>query len=167
MKADADTGRAQTQLAADGFRVELGDVAQADQGPIPEVEVVQGVGEIDESRPVGIRRGRRSDDGELADRPTTPPTQDGAPRVVVERLTQQDIAERVGSSREMVSRIFKELTVGGYIEVARDEKGDASHVLVVGGDDTGERHLVAFGGSLDDASSDRAFYHCTAFDHDL
>jgi CRP/FNR family cyclic AMP-dependent transcriptional regulator len=47
-----------------------------------------------------------------------PPTEDGGPRTVVERLTQQDIAERVGSSREMVSRIFKELTVGGYIEVA-------------------------------------------------
>jgi CRP/FNR family cyclic AMP-dependent transcriptional regulator len=38
--------------------------------------------------------------------------------VVGERLTQQDIAERVGSSREMVSRIFKDLTTGGYITVA-------------------------------------------------
>jgi CRP/FNR family cyclic AMP-dependent transcriptional regulator len=35
--------------------------------------------------------------------------------VVEERLTQQGIADRVGSSREMVSRIFKELTVGKYI----------------------------------------------------
>ncbi len=33
-----------------------------------------------------------------------------------DRMTQQDIAERVGSSREMVSRIFKSLTEGGYIE---------------------------------------------------
>ena len=32
-----------------------------------------------------------------------------------ERLTQQDIADRVGSSREMVSRIFKDLTAGGYL----------------------------------------------------
>ena len=32
-----------------------------------------------------------------------------------DKLTQQDIAERVGSSREMVSRIFKSLTEGGYI----------------------------------------------------
>ena len=39
-------------------------------------------------------------------------------RVVGERLTQQDIAERVGSSREMVSRIFKDLTKGGYVAVA-------------------------------------------------
>ena len=36
---------------------------------------------------------------------------------VRERLTQQDIAERVGSSREMVSRIFKELTGGGYVRL--------------------------------------------------
>ncbi|MFT3818477.1 MAG: Crp/Fnr family transcriptional regulator [Rubrivivax sp.] len=34
---------------------------------------------------------------------------------VNERLTQQDIADRVGSSREMVSRIFKQLTIGGYV----------------------------------------------------
>ncbi|MEP7084262.1 MAG: Crp/Fnr family transcriptional regulator [Betaproteobacteria bacterium] len=32
-----------------------------------------------------------------------------------DKLTQQDIAERVGSSREMVSRIFKGLTEGGYV----------------------------------------------------
>ena len=37
--------------------------------------------------------------------------------VVPEKLTQQDIAERVGSSREMVSRIFKDLMFGGYITV--------------------------------------------------
>jgi CRP/FNR family transcriptional regulator, cyclic AMP receptor protein len=42
----------------------------------------------------------------------------GDERVVGERLTQQDIAERVGSSREMVSRIFKDLTKGGYVAVA-------------------------------------------------
>jgi CRP/FNR family cyclic AMP-dependent transcriptional regulator len=42
---------------------------------------------------------------------------DGAHRVVEQRLTQQDIAEWVGSSREMVSRIFKELTSGGYVVV--------------------------------------------------
>lgn len=35
--------------------------------------------------------------------------------VVAQRLTQQDIAERVGSSREMISRIFKQLTIGGYV----------------------------------------------------
>jgi CRP/FNR family cyclic AMP-dependent transcriptional regulator len=35
--------------------------------------------------------------------------------VVGGKLTQQDIAERVGSSREMVSRIFKQLQQGGYL----------------------------------------------------
>ena len=33
-----------------------------------------------------------------------------------DKLTQQDIAERVGSSREMVSRVFKPLTAGAYVE---------------------------------------------------
>ena len=39
----------------------------------------------------------------------------GTQRVVEQRLTQQDIAEQVGSSRELVSRIFKELRAGGYV----------------------------------------------------
>jgi CRP/FNR family cyclic AMP-dependent transcriptional regulator len=38
--------------------------------------------------------------------------------IVEERLTQQDIANRVGASREMVARIMKDLTTGGYISVA-------------------------------------------------
>lgn len=42
---------------------------------------------------------------------------EGEHRVVKDRMTQQDIAEHVGSSREMVSRIFKELTIGGYVKV--------------------------------------------------
>jgi CRP/FNR family cyclic AMP-dependent transcriptional regulator len=48
---------------------------------------------------------------------------DGA-RVVPERLTQQEIAERIGGSREMVNRIVKDLTAGGYISV------DAKHIKV-------------------------------------
>lgn len=32
-----------------------------------------------------------------------------------EKLTQQDIADRVGASREMVARILKDLTIGQYI----------------------------------------------------
>jgi len=35
--------------------------------------------------------------------------------VVPERLTQQDLANRVGASREMVSRILRDLDRGGYI----------------------------------------------------
>ena len=37
--------------------------------------------------------------------------------IVQERLTQQNIADRVGSSREMVSRIFKDLERGGYLSI--------------------------------------------------
>ena len=42
---------------------------------------------------------------------------EGGRLIVPEKLTQQDIANRVGSSREMVSRIFKDLTAGGYISI--------------------------------------------------
>jgi CRP/FNR family transcriptional regulator, cyclic AMP receptor protein len=35
--------------------------------------------------------------------------------VINERLTQKDIASRVGASREMVSLILKDLTAGGYL----------------------------------------------------
>lgn len=37
--------------------------------------------------------------------------------LVTGRLTQSEIAQMVGSSREMVSRIFKDLRAGGYISV--------------------------------------------------
>ena len=39
---------------------------------------------------------------------------------VPERLTQSDIASRVGCSREMVSRIFKDLVQGQYISMEPD-----------------------------------------------
>ena len=42
--------------------------------------------------------------------------QDGE-RVVAAKLTHQEIASRVGASREMISKIFKGLTLGGYITV--------------------------------------------------
>ena len=38
-------------------------------------------------------------------------------KVVTEKLTQQDIANRVGATREMVHRILKELKTGGYISI--------------------------------------------------
>jgi len=37
--------------------------------------------------------------------------------VVTEILTQQNIADRVGASRDMVNRIVRDLTAGGYINV--------------------------------------------------
>ncbi len=39
--------------------------------------------------------------------------------VIGERLTQQDIASRIGASREMVSRILRDLATGGYISLQR------------------------------------------------
>lgn len=39
--------------------------------------------------------------------------------VVAEKLTHQDLANRVGASREMISRILKDLVAGGYISVER------------------------------------------------
>jgi CRP/FNR family cyclic AMP-dependent transcriptional regulator len=41
----------------------------------------------------------------------------GGKLVVPERMTQQDIADRVGASRDMISRIFKDLTIGGYVTI--------------------------------------------------
>lgn len=37
---------------------------------------------------------------------------------VTEKITHQDIANRIGSSREMVSRILRDLKDGGYISIA-------------------------------------------------
>jgi CRP/FNR family cyclic AMP-dependent transcriptional regulator len=39
----------------------------------------------------------------------------GEERVLRRKLTQQDIADRVGSSREMVNRVMKELSAGGFV----------------------------------------------------
>ena len=39
--------------------------------------------------------------------------------VISQRLTQQDIASRIGASREMVSRILKDLSSGGYLTQSR------------------------------------------------
>ncbi|HEY1458911.1 MAG TPA: Crp/Fnr family transcriptional regulator [Casimicrobiaceae bacterium] len=37
--------------------------------------------------------------------------------IVPEKLTQQDIAERVGASRDMISRLLKDLVGGGYLMI--------------------------------------------------
>lgn len=37
--------------------------------------------------------------------------------VIPERLTQKDLAARVGASREMINRILRDLTTGGYVSV--------------------------------------------------
>jgi len=40
---------------------------------------------------------------------------------VTGKLTQQEIADRIGSSREMVSRILKDLRIGGYISIEKKQ----------------------------------------------
>ncbi|UCE88948.1 MAG: Crp/Fnr family transcriptional regulator [Pseudomonadota bacterium] len=44
--------------------------------------------------------------------------------IIEQKLTHQDIANMVGASREMISRIFKDLTAGGYISV------DKKHITI-------------------------------------
>ena len=38
-------------------------------------------------------------------------------RILQEKLSQQEMANRIGASREMINRIIKDLTTGGYITV--------------------------------------------------
>ena len=42
---------------------------------------------------------------------------EGEMRVIRRRMTQQDLANLVGASREMVNRILRELVAGDYIEI--------------------------------------------------
>ena len=46
---------------------------------------------------------------------------EGEVRVINERLTHQLLADMVGASREMVSRIMSDLVKGGYLTVSRDQ----------------------------------------------
>jgi len=41
----------------------------------------------------------------------------GGMLVIPEKLTQQEMANRVGTSREVINRILRDLTAGGYIRV--------------------------------------------------
>lgn len=45
---------------------------------------------------------------------------DGQVRYLPHKLTQQEIADRVGATREMINHVFSELTKGGFL--GRDEK---------------------------------------------
>ncbi len=46
--------------------------------------------------------------------------EEGDTLVIRPRPTQQDIANRIGASREMVSRILKDLVVGGFLSLEND-----------------------------------------------
>jgi CRP/FNR family transcriptional regulator, cyclic AMP receptor protein len=52
--------------------------------------------------------------------------QPGDRRRIPERITHQEIASRVGCSREMVSRILKDLSLGGYLAV------EEQHIVLFG-----------------------------------
>jgi len=41
----------------------------------------------------------------------------GGTSIVPEKLTQQAIAERVGASRDMIGKLFKDLVAGGYLAI--------------------------------------------------
>ena len=41
----------------------------------------------------------------------------GGAQVIPETLTQQDMAKKVGTSREVINRILRDLATGGYIEI--------------------------------------------------
>lgn len=43
--------------------------------------------------------------------------ENGENKVIPDRPTQQELANMVGASREMVTRIFRDLSVGGYITI--------------------------------------------------
>ena len=60
----------------------------------------------------------------------------GDERMVRHKLTQQDIADRVGSSREMVNRVMKELTAGRLRVAARRPARDPPQAAggLVGGE---------------------------------
>ncbi len=53
-------------------------------------------------------------------------------KVVTRRLAKQDIAKMIGASREMVSKVMKDLQTSGYIEVQgstivlRDKKAESA-----------------------------------------
>jgi len=42
---------------------------------------------------------------------------EGGRQIVPEKLTQQDIADRVGASRDMIGKLMKDLIAGGYLAV--------------------------------------------------
>ena len=39
--------------------------------------------------------------------------------LVIEHMTHEDIAQRIGATREMVGRVLRDLTRGGYIRAER------------------------------------------------
>jgi DNA-binding transcriptional regulator LsrR (DeoR family) len=40
-------------------------------------------------------------------------------RTLREPITQQELADRVGASRDMVNRVLRDLATGGYVRISR------------------------------------------------
>src|SRR4030088_934961 len=53
-------------------------------------------------------------------------------KVVTKRLPKQDIAKMIGASREMVSRVMKDLQTGGYIEMRGSHIGLRDTIMMPG-----------------------------------
>jgi CRP/FNR family transcriptional regulator, cyclic AMP receptor protein len=51
-------------------------------------------------------------------------TEESGQLVVTPKMSQQEMAERIGSSREMVSRILGDLKAGGYVSI------DGGHIVI-------------------------------------
>ena len=51
-------------------------------------------------------------------------------KVVVKKISKKDIAKMIGASREMVSRVMKDLQLGGYIEVRGRSIALRSNILL-------------------------------------
>ncbi len=58
--------------------------------------------------------------GRIAKKLTSMANDEDGEMVISKKLTHKEIASMIGSSREMVSRIMKELSRGGYIIVEKD-----------------------------------------------
>jgi CRP/FNR family cyclic AMP-dependent transcriptional regulator len=47
-------------------------------------------------------------------------TEEDGKRVIRKKISKQDMARMIGASREMVSKVMRDLEVGGYIDVRDD-----------------------------------------------
>ena len=48
-------------------------------------------------------------------------TEENGKLIITQKLSKRDIANRVGATREMASRVFKDLVVSGYIELENEK----------------------------------------------
>lgn len=73
---------------------------------------------------VGLRAGN----GAAQPNPTQP--NPGKHKGAIPSISKRDIAKLIGASREMVSRVMKDLQLGGYIEVRGRSIALRSNILL-------------------------------------